>query len=62
MWGVPPQSLRDYGSTLDDLLIEGYTHIITGTQDIGYFDELIESWKKAGGDQVTAQVNEMYGK
>ena len=62
MWGVPPQALRDYGTTLDDLLIEGYTKIITGAEPVGYFDELIVAWRKAGGDQVTAQVNEMYGK
>ena len=62
MWGVPPQSLRDFGSTLDDLLIEGYAKIVTGNEDINYYDELIESWRKAGGDQVTAEVNEAYGK
>jgi putative aldouronate transport system substrate-binding protein len=62
VWGVPPQAARDYGSTLDDLLIEGYTQIITGKQPVGYYDELIQNWRKAGGDTVTAEVNAMYGK
>ena len=62
MWGVAPQVLRDYGSTLDDLLIEGYTKIITGVEPVNYFDELVEEWKRAGGDRATQAVNEMYGK
>ena len=62
LWGLQPQALLDYGTTLDDILVEGYTKIITGVEDISYFDTLIEDWKKAGGDEVTAAVNEMYGK
>jgi len=61
LWGAPPQAVIDYGSTLNDLLIEGYTKIIMGVEDISYYDTLIEEWRKAGGDQVTAAVNEMYG-
>lgn len=61
MWGAPPQAVRDYGSTLDDLLVEGYAKIITGTEPVSYYDTLIEEWRRAGGDQVTAAVNQMYG-
>lgn len=61
LWGAPPQAVIDYGSTLNDLLIEGYTKIIMGLEDISYYDTLIEEWRRAGGDQVTAAVNEMYG-
>lgn len=62
VWGARPQAMLDYGSTLDDLLIEGYTKIIMGVEDISYFDTLIEAWRHAGGNEVTAAVNEMYGK
>lgn len=61
MWGLKPQTVLDYGSTLDDLLVEGFTQIIMGVESVDYFDTLVENWKMAGGDQVTQAVNEMYG-
>ncbi|MGN1069924.1 MAG: extracellular solute-binding protein [Candidatus Fimadaptatus sp.] len=61
LWGAQPQAMLDYGTTLDDLLVEGFTQIIMGVESIDYFDALIESWYMAGGEQVTAAVNEMYG-
>ncbi|UVI30941.1 extracellular solute-binding protein [Paenibacillus spongiae] len=62
VWGAMPQAMLDYGTTLDDLLTEGYTKIIMGLEDISYYDTLIEAWRHAGGDEVTAAVNKMYGK
>ena len=61
MWGLKPQAVLDYGTTLDDLLIEGFTQIIMGVESIDYFDVLVENWRMAGGDEVTQAVNEMYG-
>lgn len=61
VWGLRPQVLLDYGSTLDDILLEGFTQIIMGNETVDYFDALVENWKMAGGDEVTAAVNEMYG-
>ena len=58
-WNPPTFSCD--GSTLDDLLIEGYSKIITGAEDISYYDTLMQDWRRAGGDAVTAAVNEMYG-
>lgn len=62
LWGASPDSLLNYGTTLDDLLTEGFTKIIMGVEDVDYFDTLVENWAKAGGDEVTAEINEMYGK
>ena len=61
MWGLKPQAVLDYGTTLDDLLIEGFTQIIMGVESVDYFDVLVENWRMAGGDEVTQAVNEMYG-
>jgi putative aldouronate transport system substrate-binding protein len=61
LWGAPPKELADYGSTLDDILTEGYTKIIMGAETIDYFDTVVANWKKAGGDAATAAVNESYG-
>lgn len=61
LWGASPEALLSYGSTLDDLLTEGFTKIIMGIEDIDYFDTVISNWKAAGGDEVTLGINEMYG-
>lgn len=59
-WGVTPESMQNAGSTLDDILLQGYTKIIVGEEPLEYFDELVASWKAAGGDQVTKEMNELY--
>lgn len=60
LWGVSPQPLLDYGTTLNDILLEGFTKIIMGVEDISYFDTLVKSWYTAGGQMVTDAMNEMY--
>lgn len=62
IWGLTPDAMDTYGSTLDDILTEGFTKIIIGDEDVSYFDELISNWRTAGGDTVIGAVNEMYGK
>lgn len=61
LWGETPAYLSETGSTLSDLLIEGFTKIIIGAEPVDYFDTLVENWKKAGGDEATRVMNETYG-
>ncbi len=61
LWGNSPQEVLDYGTTLNDLLTEGFTKIIMGVEPIDYFDTLVAEWKAAGGDEATKAVNDMYG-
>ena len=61
MWGAPPKELVKYGTTLDDILTEGFTKIIMGAEEIDYFDKLVENWSLAGGEEATEAVNAMYG-
>lgn len=61
-WGPDTPTLQEAGSTLDDILIEGFTKIIIGEKPIDYFDELVQQWLTAGGAQATAEINETYGK
>lgn len=61
LWGGSPEALLSYGSTLDDILTEGYTKIIMGLKDIDYFDTVVSEWYAAGGEKVTQEMNEMYG-
>jgi putative aldouronate transport system substrate-binding protein len=60
MWGMTPEEVNRYGSTLDDLLLEGFTLIILGQQPVSYFDTLVRNWYTAGGQEVTDAVNRMY--
>jgi putative aldouronate transport system substrate-binding protein len=59
--GYTPEEVLSYGSTLDDLLKEGFTKIIIGTEPLSYFDTLVAQWKAAGGDVCTAAMNKAYG-
>ncbi len=61
LWGETPEVLASYGSTLTDLLTEGFTKIIIGEEPIDYFDTVVANWKAAGGDKVTVAMNERYG-
>jgi putative aldouronate transport system substrate-binding protein len=62
MWGARPDAVARYGSTLDDLLLEGFTQIILGQQPVSYFDTLVRNWYAAGGQEMTDAVNAVYGK
>lgn len=61
LWGPTPETLLNSGSTLDDILTEGYTKIIIGEEPIDYFDTIVQSWMAAGGEAATREMNEMYG-
>lgn len=60
-WGPDTPTLQSAGSTLNDILIEGFTKIIIGEQPIDYFDTLVQEWMTAGGAQATQEINETYG-
>lgn len=62
LWAATPQALIDYGSTLGDILTEGFTKIIIGDQPIEYFDTVVANWEAAGGAQATQEMNELYNK
>ena len=66
MNGPIPQDVIQYGTVssgvLNDILIEGYIKIIVGQEPISYFDTLVNAWRSAGGDVVTAAINREYRK
>ena len=62
MWGASTETLQSAGSTLGDILTEGFTKIVTGEQPIDYFDTIVAQWWNAGGDKATAEINDTYGK
>ncbi len=50
----------EYGVEMDKILDEGTLQIITGEKPIDYFDEMVDEWLKAGGQEYIDQVNEAY--
>jgi putative aldouronate transport system substrate-binding protein len=60
--GAMPAEGAAYGTTLDDLLVEGFTKIIAGEQPLSFFDTVVAQWKSSGGDVTTKAVNKVYGK
>ena len=53
---TPSMSLK--WPALSKLEQEMYLKIITGEKPVDYFDEFVETWKKTGGDEITAEVNQ----
>lgn len=51
-----------YNVTLEQLIKEAFTKIITGEKPISAFDEFVSQWKSLGGDQITQEVNELLGR
>lgn len=50
-------SMALYNATLNELITDTFTRIITGDLTIDAFDEFVTQWKDLGGDQITAEVN-----
>lgn len=59
-FGLPTPTMSQKGATLDKLEAETFTRIITGNAPASQFDKFVEDWKKLGGEQITAEVNEWY--
>lgn len=58
--GAPGEAMTAKMSTLNDMLDQTFIKIISGQESLDDFDSVIEEWKNAGGDEVTAEVNEWY--
>ncbi|MBF9014644.1 MULTISPECIES: extracellular solute-binding protein [unclassified Oceanispirochaeta] len=55
---VPTDTMIDKRAYLDKIEEEYFTKIITGALPLSSFDTFIEEWNKAGGSQITTEVNE----
>lgn len=57
--GGPTATMIEKQSILDNLLLDTYNKIILG-RPIDDFDRFVDEWRRAGGDQITAEVNQWY--
>ncbi len=60
-YGASLTTMKDFGNYLTDRINEVYTQIITGEQELDYFDTFVEkTYNKNGGDKIIKQVNAWY--
>lgn len=58
----PTETMIRKWSALQALQEETYTKIIAGSEKIEAFDAFVEQWNKLGGEKITEEVNEKFGK
>ena len=58
--GAPGEVMASKKTTLDDMLKQTFIKIIAGQTPVDSFDTTVAEWKAAGGDDMTAEVNEWY--
>ena len=60
------EGMLEYGNVLDIMEYNMIAQILTGVDDIAYFDTFVQDWKETGGDTIKAEVqaivNERSGK
>ena len=60
-WGQHPQEVLDFGGITDSIITEGVTRIIMGLDPLEHWWVVLEDWRQAGGNEMTAAVNAYYG-
>ncbi len=60
--GPPTPTQVEKGASLLKLTDETFTKIIMGSASVDEFDKYVEDWKKLGGNDITAEVNDWYAK
>ncbi len=59
-FGSPTPTMIDKQAYLNKIEEETFINIIMGLAPINQFDSFVENWKRAGGDQITREVNQWY--
>lgn len=57
---IQPDEYVEYASTLEKITLEAYTAMITGADMDTAWDEYVQNWLKAGGQEVLDAVDAMY--
>ena len=56
-WGPFPQEILDLRGITDTIILEGITRIIMGLDPLEHWEVVLEDWRQAGGNEMTAAVN-----
>jgi len=58
-YGAPTKVMSEKMPALNAMADETITRIIMG-EPLDTFDEFVEKWRRMGGDEITAEVNDWY--
>jgi len=61
-YGERLQIMKDKRDTLNRLQHETFTKIVNDEVSIDEFDTFVSEWKRLGGDQITAEINDWYAR
>ena len=53
------EAADEYLTDLKTYTLDSYIKIITGEEDIDFFDEYVEEFNSTGGQQIIDEINEM---
>jgi putative aldouronate transport system substrate-binding protein len=56
--GIYSPTAADTGATLNQLIMDNYTAIVTGRQELDSWDQVVEDWRSRGGDEQRAEFEE----
>ncbi|RED55880.1 extracellular solute-binding protein [Cohnella phaseoli] len=59
-YGAPGSAMLEKKPVLDAKMSETFIKIIMNQVSIDEFDKFVEEWKRLGGDEIAAEVNEWY--
>ncbi|MDR1538876.1 MAG: extracellular solute-binding protein [Clostridiales bacterium] len=59
-YGPDTPAMLDNAAQLQSNAEEMIINIVTGAEDLDYFDEFVSEWKLNGGEQMIKEVNEWY--
>jgi len=59
-WGPMPQEVLDLGAITDSIIEEGIVRIISGLDPLESWHDVLESWRQAGGNEMTRAINEAF--
>ena len=56
------ESMKMKWASLEKIEMQAILKIIVGEADLDSFDQFVADWNNAGGEEITAEVNEAIGK
>ena len=56
-----PQSLIDLDASLQKIVDQVFTEIITNQRPVSYFDTFVQDWLRAGGQRILDDLDALYG-
>lgn len=59
-WGLASEVAQAKSEVLDNIIKDGTREVVTGTAPVSSWEDVISEWKSAGGDEVRADLEELF--